>query len=91
MHGRLPGLKFMRTWVCNVSGGPSSSRPPSPAKRTCAFPHAEFDEVAAELGPSLDFAKVPKREKAEVLVADHKDEVTPAASRPPSHAEAYGV
>lgn len=24
---RLPGLKFMRTlWVCNVSGGPSSSR-----------------------------------------------------------------
>ena len=34
--------------------------------------------VAAELGRTLDFAKVPKREKAEVLAAfaAHKDEVT---------------
>jgi hemoglobin len=32
--GRLPGLKFMRTlWVCNVSVGPSSTRPLSPARR----------------------------------------------------------
>jgi hemoglobin len=31
---RLPGLKFMRTlWVCNISGGPSSTRPPGPARR----------------------------------------------------------
>jgi hemoglobin len=39
---------------------------------------AEFDEVAAELGRSLDFAKVPKREKGEVLAAfaAHKNEVT---------------
>jgi hypothetical protein len=39
---------------------------------------AAFDEVAAELGRTLDFVKVPKREKAEVLAAfaAHKDEVT---------------
>ena len=39
---------------------------------------AEFDEVAAELGRTLDFFKVPKREKAEVLAAfaAHKGEVT---------------
>jgi hemoglobin len=39
---------------------------------------AEFDEVAAELARRMDFAKVPKREKAEVLAAfaAHKDEVT---------------
>ena len=38
----------------------------------------EFDEVAAELGRSLDFAKVPAREKGEVLAAfaAHKKEVT---------------
>jgi hemoglobin len=38
---------------------------------------AEFDEVAAELGRTLDFIKVPKREKTEVLAAfaAHKDEV----------------
>jgi hemoglobin len=35
---RLPGLKFMRTlWVCNVRVGPSSSRPPSPARRRSAL------------------------------------------------------
>jgi hemoglobin len=34
--------------------------------------------VAAELGRSLDFAKVPAREKGEVLAAfaAHKNEVT---------------
>ena len=39
---------------------------------------AEFDEVAAELGRPLDFFKVSKREKAEVLAAfaADKDEVT---------------
>jgi hemoglobin len=38
----------------------------------------EFDEVAAELGRTLDFFKVPEREKGEVLaaLAAHKDEVT---------------
>ena len=38
----------------------------------------EFDEVAAELGRSLDFSKVPEQEKGEVLAAfaAHKKEVT---------------
>jgi hemoglobin len=85
---RLPGLKFQRTlWVCNVSGGPfqfTATRPGATplgleeAHRNLQISPAEFDEVAAELARSLDFAKVPKREKAEVLAAfaAHKDEVT---------------
>lgn len=46
--------------------------------RTSGSHQAEFDEVAAELGRTLDFVKVPVREKAEVLAAfaAHKDEVT---------------
>jgi hemoglobin len=86
--GRLPGLKFMRTlWVCNVSGGPFQFTATKPGKtplgleeahRDLRISPAEFDEVAAELGRTLDFVKVPKREKAEVLAAfaAHKDEVT---------------
>ena len=86
--GRLPGLKFMRTlWVCNVSGGPFQFTATKPGKtplgleeahRGLRISPAEFDEVAAELGRTLDFAKVPKREKSEVLAAfaAHKDEVT---------------
>jgi len=86
--GRLPGLKFMRTlWVCNVSGGPYQFTATKPGKtplgleeahRDLRISPAEFDEVAAELGRTLDFAKVPKSEKAEVLAAfaAHKDEVT---------------
>ena len=86
--GRLPGLKFQRTlWVCNVSGGPFQFTATKPgttplgleeAHRDLRISPAEFDEVAAELARSLDFAKVPKREKAEVLAAfaAHKDEVT---------------
>jgi hemoglobin len=85
---RLPGLKFQRTlWVSNVSGGPfqfTATRPGATplgleeAHRNLQISPAEFDEVAAELARSLDFAKVPKREKAEVLAAfaAHKDEVT---------------
>jgi hemoglobin len=85
---RLPGLKFMRTlWVCNVSGGPFQFKATRPgatvlgleeAHRELRISPAEFDEVAAELRRSLDFAKVPKREKDEVLAAfaAHKDEVT---------------
>jgi hemoglobin len=85
---RLPGLKFQRTlWVCNVSGGPFQFTATKPgttplgleeAHRDLRISPVEFDEVAAELGRSLDFAKVPKREKAEVLAAfaAHKDEVT---------------
>jgi hemoglobin len=39
---------------------------------------AEFDEVAAELGRTLEVVKVPKHERDEVLsaFAAHKDEVT---------------
>ena len=85
---RLPGLKFMRTlWVCNVAGGPfefSATRPGSTvlgleeAHRELSISPAEFDEVAGELGRTLDFVKVPEREKAEVLAAfaAHKGEVT---------------
>ena len=85
---RLPGLKFMRTlWVAEVSGGPFKFTATKPGKtalgleeahRDLKISPAEFDEVAAELGRSLDFAKVPKREKAEVLAAfaAHKNEVT---------------
>ena len=85
---RLPGLKFMRTlWVCNVSGGPFQFTATKPgatalgleeAHRDLRISPEEFDEVAAELGRTLDFFKVPKREKAEVLFAfaAHKDEVT---------------
>ena len=95
--GRLPGLKFMRTlWVCNISGGPFQYTATKPGKtplgleeahRDLRISPAEFDEVAAELGWTLDFAKVPKREKSEVLAAfaAHKDEVTAgyvAAAKP---------
>jgi hemoglobin len=85
---RLPGLKFMRTlWVSDISGGPLQFKATKPgatplgleeAHRRLRISPAEFDEVAAELARSLDFAKVPKREKAEVLAAfaAHKDEVT---------------
>src|SRR5262245_40900021 len=86
--GRLPGLKFMRTlWVCNVSGGPFRFEATKPGKtplgleeahRNLRILPAEFDEVAAELGRTLDYFKVPQREKAEVLAAfaAHKNEVT---------------
>src|SRR4026209_1088000 len=85
---RLPGLKFMRTlWVCNISGGPfqfTATRPGTTARgleeahRNLKISPAEFDEVAAELGRTLDFFKVPKRERKEVLAAfaAHKGEVT---------------
>ncbi len=48
------------------------------AHRDLKISPEEFDEVAAELGRSLDFAKVPAREKGEVLAAfaAHKNEVT---------------
>ena len=86
--GRLPGLKFMRTlWVCNVSGGPfqyTATKPGSTpvgleaAHRELKISPAEFDEVAAELGRTLAFFKVPDQEKKEVLdaFAAHKGEVT---------------
>ena len=86
--GRLPGLKFMRTlWVCNVAGGPfqytatergSTVLGLEEAHRDLKISPEEFDEVAAELGRTLDVVKVPQREKDEVLAAfaAHKNEVT---------------
>ena len=86
--GRLPGLKFMRTlWVCNVAGGPfeyAGTKPGSTslgleeAHRELRISAVEFDEVAAELGRTLDFVGVPEQEKGEVLAAfaAHKGEVT---------------
>ena len=85
---RLPGLKFMRTlWVANISGGPfeyTATKPGSTllgleeAHRDLRISPDEFDEVAAELGRTLDVFKVPDEEKAQVLsaFAAHKDEVT---------------
>jgi hemoglobin len=91
--GRLPGLKFMRTlWVCSVAGGPqqyAATKPGSTplgleeAHRELKIAPAEFDEVAAELGRTLDAFNVPEREKGEVLAAfaTHKGEVTEGYSR----------
>jgi hemoglobin len=90
---RLPGLKFMRTlWVCNVAGGPQQYAGTEPgstplgleeAHRELKISPAQFDEVAAELGRTLDFFKVPEREKEEVLAAfaAHKGEVTEGYSQ----------
>jgi len=86
--GRLPGLKFMRTlWVCAVAGGPfpyTATRPGETelgleeAHRRLKIAPEEFDAVAGELASTLDFFKVPAREKEEVLgaFAAHKNEVT---------------
>jgi hemoglobin len=86
--GRLPGLKFMRTlWVCAVAGGPFHYTATKPgetevglevAHRALKISPEEFDAVAAELAHSLDYFKVPAREKGEVLgaFAAHKMEVT---------------
>ena len=48
------------------------------AHREFKISPSEFNEVAAELGRSLDFAKLPARERNEVLAAfaAHKKEVT---------------
>ncbi len=93
--GRLPGLKFERTlWVCNVAGGPFefvATKPGSTpigleeAHRQFEISPAEFDEVAAELGRTLDAFKVPQREKGEVLAAfaAHKDEVAEGSMAKP--------
>jgi hemoglobin len=91
---RLPGLKFMRTlWVCNVAGGPftfAATKPGSTplgleeAHRDLRITPEEFDEVAAELGRSLDHFGVPEREKGEVLAAfaAHEGEVTEGSKTP---------
>lgn len=92
--GRLPGLKFMRTlWVCNVAGGPFEYSATVPgvtalgleeAHRKLEISPEEFDEVAAELGRTLDFVGVPAMEKGEILAAfaAHKGEVTEGSKVP---------
>jgi hemoglobin len=91
---RLPGLKFMRTlWVCDVSGGPFQFTATKPGKTELGLEEAhrklrispeEFDEVAAELGRTLDHFKVPEKEKGEVIAAfaAHKEEVTAGYKAP---------
>ena len=86
--GRLPGLKWMRTlWVCAVAGGPQQYVPTRPGSTELGLEEAhrnlrvspdEFDEVAAELGRTLDAVGVPERETGEDLAAfaAHKGEVT---------------
>lgn len=76
---QVAGPQFMRTlWVCEVTGGPFKFSPTKPGKTHLGLEEAhrdlkispeEFDEVAAELGRSLDFAKVPAPEKKEVFAA----------------------
>jgi len=85
---RLPGLKFMRTlWVCDIARGPQHYAATKPGRTRLGLEEAhralkispdQFDELVAELGRSLDFFKVPEREKGEVLAAfaAHKGEVT---------------
>lgn len=85
---RLPGLKFMRTlWVAQVTGGPFEFEATKPGKTQLGLEEAhrklkitsdEFDAVAGVLADTLDWAKVPKKEKDQVLAAfaAHKDEVT---------------
>jgi hemoglobin len=85
---RLPGLKWMRTlWVCNVAGGPFTYQGTEPgstqlglenAHREFAITPEQFDEVAAELGRTLDAFKIGEPEKTQVLeaFAAHKGEVT---------------
>lgn len=78
---RLPGLKFLRTlWVAAVAGGPFeyTALPLREAHFDLKIAPEVFDEVAAELGRTLDHFSVPEREKGEVLAAfaDRKDDVT---------------
>ena len=97
--GRLPGLKFMRTlWVCDIAGGPqgyAATKPGSThlgleeAHRALKISPAVFDEVAAELGRSLDHFNVPESEKGEVLAAfaAHKGEVIEGYEQQPTEEE----
>lgn len=69
---RLPGLKFNRTlWVCAVSGGPYqyTAKNLHDAHFDLHISPEVFDEVSAELDRALDYFRVPKRDKEEVLAA----------------------
>jgi hemoglobin len=68
--------------ICSHETGQYSSRLEE-AHRELKISPAEFDEVAAELGRTLDFFQVPEPEKEEVLAAfaAHKGEVTEGYSQ----------
>jgi hemoglobin len=81
-------------WVCDVAGAPYAFRATEPATTALGLEEAhrelhitpdEFDAVAAELSRTLDFFKVPEREKSEVLAAfaAHKGEVTEGSMAAP--------
>jgi hemoglobin len=87
VEARLPGLKFQRTlWLCATAGGPQKYVGTHTGQCPMSLENAherfhispeEFDEVARELAKSLDFFKVPQKEKEEVLAAfaAHKNEI----------------
>lgn len=88
---RLPGLKFMRTlWVCAISGGnfQYTGKSMHDAHYDLHIAPIIFDEVAKELNDTLDYFKVPQREKDEVLgaFAAYKDEVTMGSKIKSTHA-----
>ena len=70
---RLPGLKFLRTlWAASVAGGPFeyTGEALREAHADLHITPEVFDEVInVELARTLDFFKVPDREKREVLAA----------------------
>lgn len=82
---RLPGLKFMRTlWVCSVAGGnfQYTGKSMHDAHFDLHISPVVFDEVAKELSDTLDYFKVPDREKKEILAAfaSFKPDVTAGAA-----------
>ena len=76
---RLPGLKWMRTlWASATAGGPYKYIPTKPgsthmgldeAHRNLRISPEEFDEIIRILAMTLDYFKVPSKEKDEVLTA----------------------
>ena len=84
--GQASGLSSCGSWVCEIAAAPGlAARNPGSthlgleeAHRALKISPAIFDEVAAELGRSLDHFNVPEQEKGEVLAAfaAHKGEVT---------------
>ena len=79
IHAHPVGLRHFR-WTQHYAATKPGSTPLGleEAHRELKISPDQFDEVAAELGRSLDFFNVPEQEKGEVLgaFAAHKDEVT---------------
>ena len=80
-------IAWRRIGLCEAAGGPFTFAPTKPGRTHLGLEEAhrelhiapdEFDEVAAELGRSLDHFNLPARERGEVLAAfaAHKGEVT---------------